>query len=523
MTEKATKRSGMLGAIYKMLPNIDDDYAAKLVYTLENKKTLQALQQDIADFSAQLGEGSPAADTIVAKMLLDEITLPAALRQLRIYNNAASVAELAAALGSSEEETELGLNYYASFASERFFDVEFAKSLQDVRDDASLSDEEKARHGFNALIKAARQDAAANARILRENKQAVCQTADKLRLPLKITAALLAVYTAPGAEAFQPRFDALMKTLEAVNPDAALNASLAAKTLLCRITQKDAQDITLTSKLLGGRILEEDLMIIACRYLKTKTPGDILDAFDAVLQKLPHVSQKEENLSLAVQVLLDGTEQSFETARRKAALRRERILLCKALSKKEIYAGYEYDIAQRFAGQKTYMQLEREMNELLLQLPYCQEESENKELACKVLLGALSLDEATKQAVYLRDLKAKTLTKGLAPRALKNYLGTKSPEEIIAFFEKSLAPYTFWKSDRAKHEFALSALVGELNGTSDGRISAFALDKLESGSSLELVGDMLNNILAHKADPAQVEALMDTYAKARPAGLQSRD
>ena len=34
MSEKATKRSGMLGTIYKMLPNIDDDYAAKLVYTL---------------------------------------------------------------------------------------------------------------------------------------------------------------------------------------------------------------------------------------------------------------------------------------------------------------------------------------------------------------------------------------------------------------------------------------------------------------------------------------------------------
>ena len=55
MTEKATKRSGMLGTIYKMLPNIDDDYAAKLVYTLENKKSVSRLQQDIADISAQLG------------------------------------------------------------------------------------------------------------------------------------------------------------------------------------------------------------------------------------------------------------------------------------------------------------------------------------------------------------------------------------------------------------------------------------------------------------------------------------
>ena len=54
MSEKANKRSGMLGTIYNMLPGIDDDYAAKLVYTLENKKSLPRLQQDIADIAAQL-------------------------------------------------------------------------------------------------------------------------------------------------------------------------------------------------------------------------------------------------------------------------------------------------------------------------------------------------------------------------------------------------------------------------------------------------------------------------------------
>ena len=40
MTEKTHKRSGMLGMIYHQLPSINDDYAAKLVYTLENKKTV---------------------------------------------------------------------------------------------------------------------------------------------------------------------------------------------------------------------------------------------------------------------------------------------------------------------------------------------------------------------------------------------------------------------------------------------------------------------------------------------------
>ena len=276
----------------------------------------------------------------------------------------------------------------------------------------------------------------------------------------------------------------------------------------------------MTSKLLGGQILEEDLMIIACRYLKVKTPQDILDAFDAVLKRLPHVNQKEENLGLAVQVLLDGTEKVFEQAQQKAALRRERTLLRSALSKKEAYAGYEYDIAKRFAGQKTYVQIEREMDEILAELPHCQETLENKELACKVLLGTLSLEEARKQAAYLRDVKAQTLTQGLAPEALKNYLGTKPAQEITEFFEKSLAPYTFWKSDRAKHEFALAALVGELNGTSDTRISSFVLDMLESGSSLELVSDMMANIQRHKTSAEELDTLLQMYKKARAASQQ---
>lgn len=521
MSEKATKRSGMLGTIYKMLPNIDDDYAAKIVYTLENKKPLAQLQQDIADISAQLGEANAMSDTIVAKILLDEITLPAALRQLRVYNNAVSVAELTSALDTPPEVTDLLLNYYASFGSRRFFDVEFAGALKDVRDNKDMQDADKAQHALEHLILQAQQDLPSNEKIQEKNKTSIYAAADKYHLSIKITAALLAVYTVPGAVDFAEHFDQLIKSLTKTNPDEKLCASLAAKVMLCQITHKDAQDIALTSKLLKGQILEEDLMIIACRYLKVKTPQDIQDSFDAVLSRLPHVSQKEENLGLAVQVLLDGTEPTFEKAQQKAGLRRERILLRKALSKKDAYAGYEYDLAQRFAGQKTFVQLEREMSELLAQLPHCQDELENKELACKVMLGTLSAEEAQKQAAYLRDVKAQTLTQGLAPQALKNYLGTKPAEEITAFFEKSLAPYTFWKSDRAKHEFALSALVGELNGTSDARISSFVLDMLENGSSLELVGDMMANIQAHKTKPEELDALLEKYKKARAASKEA--
>lgn len=520
MSEKATKRSGMLSTIYKMLPNIDDDYAAKLVYTLENKKSLDRLRQDIADISAQLGDGGEMADTIVGKILLDEITLPAALRQLRVYNNAVSIAELSEALDINPNIADLLLNYYASFGAHRFFDTEFARSLQDVKDKKELSDVDKAQHALNLLIQKAQEDLPENEKLLAENKKSIYQIADKYHLSVKMTAALLGFYMVPGAGDFTKYFNEQMEQLKTINADENLNASLIAKTLLCQITPKDAQDIAQTSALLKGQILEDDLMIIACRYLKIKTPQDIYDAFDAVLRKLPHVSQKEENLGLAVQVLLDGTKECFEKAQKKASLRREQILLRKTLSKKEIYNGYEYDLAERFAGQKTYVQIERESHDLLLQLPHCQNPLENKELACKVLLGTLGLEDARKQAAYLRDLKAKSLTKGLAPQALKNYLGTKPADELIVFFESSLAPYTFWKSDQSLHAYALQTLVGELNGTSDRQISTFVLDMLENGSSLELVADMMTNIQAHKGSKEDLEKLLQMYKKARVSSIE---
>ena len=127
----------------------------------------------------------------------------------------------------------------------------------------------------------------------------------------------------------------------------------------------------------------------------------------------------------------------------------------------------------------------------------------------------LSTEEATSQAVYMRDLKAVSLTQGLAPAVMKNYLGTKSAEQIIAFFNKTLADYTFWKSDREKHIFALRSLVEELNGNYNRAISQFVLDMLENGSSVEVLGDMLGTIAQKKTSQEELKNLLERYKQAR--------
>lgn len=514
MSDKANKRSGMLGTIYNMLPGIDDDYAAKLVYTLENKKSLPQLQQDIADIAARLNSDSPMTDTTAAKILLDEITLNAALRQLHIYNNSTTITELCAALEVSAKDTSKLLDVYASFSTRKYFDEEFAAALKDVQDQ-DMPDKDKALFAVNILLEKADALLAPSAKTAKQNRKEIFKFADKYGLSVKLTAELEVLYTRPASVSFKLESRRLMEQLLKQNPDERLCASLTARAMLCQITPKDAQDTALLSKLLNGRILEEDLMVIACRYLKAKSPADIAGTFESVLKKLPHVSDPWENLGLAVRVLVDGTADSFEAAGKKASVRRDREVLRKTLSKKDLYAGYEYDLAERFGGKKTFIQLEREMNELLQTLPYCADAKDNKELACKVLLGSLSHEEAAKQAKYLRDLKAQTLTQGLAPELMKSYLGTKPAEEILKFFEENLAPYTFWKSDREKHVFALRTLVGELNGTYNRRISQFVLDMLENGSSLELMTDMLSNIQTRKAGKEELDNLLNMYKQAR--------
>ena len=424
--------------------------------------------------------------------------------------------ELCAALETPAKDTAKLLEVYSSFSSRKYFDEEFAAALKDVQD-SDLKDEEKALHAVNKLLEQANAVLQNSPKIIRQNKKDIFKTADKYHLTVKLTAELQLLYTQPASISFKPEFDRLHKQLLAINPDGPLCASLAAHTMLCQITPKDAQDIAELSKQLNGQLLEEDLLIIACRYLKVKSPRDIAATFEAVLKKLPHVSSPEENLGLAVRVLLDGTADSFDKACRQASLVREKEILRQNLAKKDLYSGYEYDLADRFAGKKTFVQLEREMADLLKALPHCSDEKDNKELACKVLLGTMSQEEAAKQAQYLRDIKAKTITQGLAPELMKSYLGTKPAEELLQFFDKSLAPFTFWKSDREKHMFALRTLVGELNGTYNRRISQFILEMLENGSSVELLTDMLSNIQQRKTSRAELEELLESYKQARAA------
>lgn len=59
--------------------------------------------------------------------------------------------------------------------------------------------------------------------------------------------------------------------------------------------------------------------------------------------------------------------------------------------------------------------------------------------------------------------------------------------------------------------------MAELNGNYNAQISQFVLEMLETGSSLEVVADMLANIQSKKASPEELSALLSRYKQARAA------
>ncbi len=522
MEQDPTKRSLMLGILYQMLPSVNDDYAAKLVYTLENKKELADFQKELAETVKKLDASVPMRDTLAARILLEELSFSTALLQLRIYKNMASISELAHAADLSEQDTTLLLCYYASFGAEHFFDTELATALKQLPTQETSSDSEKIQHVLHHLIMQAKEAIKQHPRRPEQNSRYIYQLADQYHFPLTLTSMLINTYAVPGAAEFAPQFETLFKSLQTVTLNKKLAASLAVKTLLCELTKKQARQIALTSKLLNDQILEEDLITISCRYLKSKTPQEIADTFHAVLERLPHIHYKEENLALAVHTLIDGTETQFEQAQQQAAWRKDRSLLFYALTKKPLFHGYEKQLAEHFAQKEPIDRIEQKAQEILTHLPYNQTPEENQAAVCQALLGKISTEEAIKQARQRCNTKSTHLTEKLAPRVLAQYQGAKTQQEIIAFFNQSLASYSFWTTDTAAHEFALHILLEQLNGTIPAHLAGFVLEMLENGSSLELVRDMRRNIQKNNTAPEELQGLLAIYKQARAVSQESQ-
>jgi hypothetical protein len=319
------------------------------------------------------------------------------------------------------------------------------------------------------------------------------------------------IYCQNGAVALKPLFEPVLKELNKINGNKFLNTSLAAKVFEYKITEEDAKTITSLAKTLPYPILEEDLQLIAFKYLKFKTPAEIAQTLDAVLKRLPFADDPVENLGLALNVLTNAKAETLNAAQLAAKERRGKVLFMRSLSTYKPFNGYEDELTAKFYGQNTLDELIAYFNHLLKGLPHSQNINENTDIAIKVLLRKLPPKDATSQAVYRKENKRHLGATALEKEALESYLGTKSKEDILALFHSRLAPYDFWKNNEEKHCFILSMIVGELNGSTSANSVNLALALLAKDYPEESVEIILSGLPDEKM--LDTAAVINAYEK----------
>ncbi|WP_424245059.1 hypothetical protein Dip510_000171 [Elusimicrobium posterum] len=500
---------GTFACFAENLPALQEDVLEKLTNTFAGKKTVENIQADIERIKKELVYKIPQADDFTAQVMLDKITAPAAALALRIIKNKEALIKFRNALGFDNKTFNILVNFYAAHASAMFFDEEMAKALSACGYKCG-TDIDAAQRAIQML----EEKTSTITDYAKDNQQTIEEYAIKYNIPYKPVKLLIDTYAREGAVEFKKTFDETFAVLKEITDNENLISFLSVKFMLGVITQQDAQNMAVLHKEMGYNITEEDIFVIACRYLRTKTPKEVAATLDALLKSLPYNIIKEENLGLALTVLTEGSADSLDTAREKAQILKNRSAFRRILSKYDCFDGFTYEIAKRFSGRCSSDELLFHFNQLLNKMPFCSNINENNDLVCKVLLDKITEEAAIEQALYRRDLKAKTLTEGLAPEVLKNYLGTKAPEDIISYFEETLQDYSFWKSSQDKHRFALEALVANLNGTSSSNITDFALEMLEKGEPVKPLSVFIAKIPQREKLKLSAQELKTSFKKA---------
>ncbi len=500
----------VVSVIEKYLPLASVRKKEKLEQCFCGKRDVKILKEDIIKLKAHLIYQDERAQDLAADVLLGTITLGAAQKRLRIEKNFSSVLQFKGTLSLDEKVLTLLADAYASPSSPMFFDDEMTAALAEVQTMKNVEGDYKKALAAVELLKQ-------KARLLgksseKEQETELEEISKKYSLNLKLRTDLKEIFCTNPYSKLKEQFHKNFNMLEEANRNEPLNAALAAKTMLCQITAEDALEITLLAKEIKYPLLEEDLTAIGVRYLRSKGIKDISATLDALLKRLAFYEVKEENLGLAVRVLLDGTKDALDHAEEKAKKFKARALFRAGLSKHECFNGYVFEIAKKFTGEISLDGLLEKYGKILSTFAYCSDVSENWDLACKLLLGKITEADALEQALYRRDLKAQTLIHGLAPECLKKYLGTDSPEEVTKYLESTLKGYSFWQKDEEKHLYAQQAVVAELNGMWGAGVTQYILKDLEGGNSVL-------NIQNHLTFLGSKEVAKMSFAEISKAGV----
>jgi len=504
-------------ALTDVLPNASE-YMLELLRCRSKNRTEKDLILSAEAYKKELSLTSDLnADDIIVRIMLQQQSADAAKRLVSAEKSRKALKDIACALELNDKDLNALLCNFASPACAELFCEKHKEQT------ASIDEEQKEKFSklIGKLLQRIEKSSSENERIFSENKEFISSLYRDKKLPARDCSDLAEYYCCDGAVELRPEFEKFFDKLQKENNNAALNYSLACKVMLYVLSQEDAESICGLDKAMPYRLLEEDLQVIAFKYLKLKSAKDAADTLDAVLKRLSCADSPIENLGLAVRVVCEANVESLHEAEEEASENRGKILFMRKLSSYKFFNGFEDELTSAFYGVNSIEEVISLFNHILRELPYNTDINENSDIGIKVLLKKLPMKDAAAQATFRKDNKSKYNSDALENEALNSYLGTKSRDEVLAAFKDRLNPYSFWRNDDTKHCYALNLALEEINGTTSTFWADTAFTMLEKGYPEDSVDTVMKGLALQK--DLTREALLSAYEKFYSASKDHKD
>lgn len=453
------------------LPKADSYLLAELLYN--NSLTEEELEKEISALKESLNTDE---DNLIIDILLFRQSKKSAVKKAKVFKAQKILQNLAAQVALDKEYYDLLNHVYAQVSSK------------------ILVQETPKPHTVDNLLKGIKEPRVILKVKADENLKFLNDLHDSRKITLKTFRNLFQVYAFPGAPELKSDFNILLNKIAEIASDFKYKEELAAKVLLAEIAEEEIAPILNLYKTFPHPLNLEDLIIIYFKY-SVLPEGEVQKVFKAILAKLPSKEEPYENLALAVKILKDGREETFDKSVLQARIKQDKLKYMKALAKVPFFVGYQDELTLKFYGKKSLLDVGLEFKELLQSLPFNESYKENADIGIKVMLGKIPYKAGYAQALYRKESKPKLGEDPLRLEALQKYSGPKSKEEVLEFLRLKLKPYTFHKKDGAAYCTALAYLIDELNGKNPPKATTVALELFEQGLNEKQVEEIVNKFL----------------------------
>lgn len=492
-----------------------------LEYLALKKYNLDNLEGKISSLKKQLDlKDTFYADNILIDVLLGLTSKKAAKRKIEVLKSREFLFDFCQDLALDEGTLKLLCKVYASPLSKTLFieacdklnpDFELKKDSAAISDiiDSLLEEAKKQELSFSATEE---KEKLFLKDLLRNNLIDKASYEDLENLFFNQTSVSLTTE-------WQNLFDRLKQIYDKKQ----LNAQICASALKGNILPSEAEDIMNLAKTLNLPVLAEDLQSLYLKYGGIKTNQEIAKTLHALLKNFDYLYLPQENLSLALQVMLEATQEKLDQAQTASSYNKGKILFLRALCANKLFAPFAIELTRRFYGKVAVQDLSLLLQNITARFAggSCKE---NAQIGLKVLLGKLTFKEASLQANFLFDKRKAQASDSLEQEALNSYLGTKTREEVLGFIHNTLGQYDFWQNDRSKYCFALSVLIEQLNGTLSEEWALCSLKLLQENTPETTVEAILKELKTQNISSFEIiNSYRDFYAQTsshKEAGLR---